>query len=604
MNILKKLYVFLTPDDRKRAVILVGIIFIMALLDMIGVASIMPFIAVLTNSQLIETNNYLSTFYRASGYLGVTNNSQFLIFLGGLVFVMLILSLSFKAITNYLQFRFINVCEFNISKKFMEGYLNQPYSWFLNRHSADLGKGILSDVSALIDQSIQPLIILFVYGSVSISLLVLIFLIDPFIAIIVLFVLGITYGTIFKLIKGFLSRIGAERFHSNQDRFIAVSEAFGAFKEVKIGGHEEFFIKKFSKPAETYAKNQASAQVISTLPRFLIEAIAFGGMILLILFLMSFKKDLSSVLSIISVYVFAGYRLMPALQQVYWSLSQLRFSKLVLDTLNEEILGLQYNQTKQSGLAPVTLKQAIVLNNIQYTYPNTTQPVLKNMSLNIPAHSIVGLTGVTGSGKTTTVDLILGLLEAEEGTLAVDGKIINANNRRHWQQIIGYVPQRIYLTDQSIAANIAFGVKPNDIKQNAVELAAKIANLHNFIINDLPKGYDTTVGERGVRLSGGQIQRIGIARALYQNPQVLVLDEATNALDGLTEQAVMEAIYNIGYKITIILIAHRLNTMKKCDRIYFLEKGQVKAQGTYKYLAEKNETFREMVNSIEKDKQL
>jgi len=205
--------------------------------------------------------------------------------------------------------------------------------------------------------------------------------------------------------------------------------------------------------------------------------------------------------------------------------------------------------------------------------------------------------GATGSGKTTTVDLILGLLEAQVGVLEVDGQAITEHNRRAWQRAIGYVPQQIYLADDTVAANIAFGLQEKDIDQAAVERAAKIANLHEFVANELPQQYQTTVGERGVRLSGGQRQRIGIARALYHNPQVLILDEATSALDNLTEQAVMEAVHNLGHEITIILIAHRLSTVKACDTVYLLEKGELKAQGTFDELTQANERFRAMATS-------
>jgi ABC-type multidrug transport system fused ATPase/permease subunit len=219
------------------------------------------------------------------------------------------------------------------------------------------------------------------------------------------------------------------------------------------------------------------------------------------------------------------------------------------------------------------------------------------MDLSIPAHSTVGFVGATGSGKTTTVDVILGLLEPQEGSLSVDGQSITAANHRRWQRAIGYVPQHIYLADDSVAANIAFGMNARDIDHKSVERAAKIAHLHEFVSNDLPDGYATTVGEHGVRLSGGQRQRIGIARALYHNPQVLIMDEATSALDNLTEQAVMQAVNNLGHDITIILIAHRLSTVRQCDQIYLLEQGQVKAQGTFEELTQANERFRAMAAS-------
>jgi ABC-type multidrug transport system fused ATPase/permease subunit len=240
--------------------------------------------------------------------------------------------------------------------------------------------------------------------------------------------------------------------------------------------------------------------------------------------------------------------------------------------------------------------QAITLNNIVYRYPNAATPALKDISFTIPAKSTVGLVGATGSGKTTTVDLILGLLDAQEGTLAIDGQMITENNKRAWQRAIGYVPQQIYLADDTVAANIAFGIEPEQIDQVAVERAAKIANLHEFVTSDLPQGYATTVGERGVRLSGGQRQRIGIARALYHNPQVLILDEATSALDNLTEQAVMEAVHNLGHDITIILIAHRLSTVKECDQIFLLEKGELKGRGRFEDLTRASERFRAMAD--------
>ena len=237
------------------------------------------------------------------------------------------------------------------------------------------------------------------------------------------------------------------------------------------------------------------------------------------------------------------------------------------------------------------------MNNIHYNYPNASKTALKNINLNIPAYSTIGLVGATGSGKTTTVDIILGLLQSQKGTLEVDGKIINNNNRRAWQHSIGYVPQQIFLVDNTVASNIAFGKDINEINQEAVEHAAKIANLHEFIINELPLKYETFIGERGVRLSGGQRQRIGIARALYNRPQVLILDEATSALDNLTEKVVMEAVHNSENKITKILIAHRLSTVKKCDKIFLFDKGELKSEGTFEELIKINDDFKASVES-------
>lgn len=240
------------------------------------------------------------------------------------------------------------------------------------------------------------------------------------------------------------------------------------------------------------------------------------------------------------------------------------------------------------------INKFIKLKNISYNYPDAKKISLQNISLTIPIFSKVGIIGPSGSGKTTLIDIILGLLEADGGTINVDDKIITNKNKITLQNSIGYVPQQIYLTDNSVAANIAFGVNIKDINRESLENAAKNANLHNFITQELPQGYETVIGERGARLSGGQKQRIGIARALYHNPQILILDEATNALDNLTEQVVIEAIENLKRKITVIIISHRLNIVKNCDIIFLLDKGQLIAQGTYSELVQSNKIFEKM----------
>jgi ATP-binding cassette, subfamily B, bacterial PglK len=574
MQTIKKLLFILSPRERKQAGFLLIMILIMALLDMIGVASILPFMAVLSNPDIIETNIVLNKMFQVSNMFGVENNQQFLFALGVLVFVLLVISLTFKSITTYVQVRFVQMREYTISKRLVEGYLHQPYNWFLSRHSADLGKTVLSEVTQVIGNGINPIMEVIAKGTVSIALIILLIITDPKLALMVGFSLGGAYGLIFYFTGNFLDRIGKERLKSNQLRFTAVSEAFGASKEVKVGGLEQTYIKRFSDSAQSFAKTGAYAAIIRLLPRFILEVIAFGGIMLLILFMMKKTGSFNSALPIISLYVFAGYRLMPALQQTYASLTQLTFVGPSLDALTDDIKNLKpFKSNQDQGV--LSLNNTITLKQIHYDYPNASRTALKDINLSISARTTIGLVGATGSGKTTTVDIILGLLEAQKGTLEVDGQVITKQNARAWQRSIGYVPQHIYISDDTVAANIAFGEDLKEINQDAVEKASKIANLHEFVTNELPKNYQTTVGERGVRLSGGQRQRIGIARALYHSPQVLVLDEATSALDNQTEKAVMDAVNNLSNNITIILIAHRLNTVKNCDIIYKLENGKI-----------------------------
>jgi ABC-type multidrug transport system fused ATPase/permease subunit len=302
--------------------------------------------------------------------------------------------------------------------------------------------------------------------------------------------------------------------------------------------------------------------------------------LLIILYTMLQTGNFNNALPIISLYVFAGYRLMPALQQVYSSFTQLTFIVPSLNKLYDDLNNLhQYNENQNEEI--VTFDKKIVLKNINFSYPKSSQVVLKDINLTIPAKSTVGFIGTTGSGKTTIIDIILGLLEAQKGTLEIDNRIISKKNLRSWQSQVGYVPQSIYLSDNTVAANIAFGVKPKDINYELVEEVSKIANLNDFIVNELPEKYQTNIGERGVKLSGGQRQRIGIARALYHNPKILILDEATSALDNETEKSVMDAVNNLSKSITIILIAHRLNTVKNCDIVFKLSKGKLIGQGSF-----------------------
>ena len=590
---MKKLFYILSPNERKRGVILLVMGIVTALIDMAGVASIMPFIAVLVNPEIVDTNTILNTAFEISVIFGVKTNQQFLFFLGILVFILLIFSITFKALTMYVQTHFIEKIDYSIGKRLVDGYLHQPYSWFLNRNSAELGKSVLSEVRTVVNSALKPFLDLIGKSFVTLAILLLLILVNPKLAIIVGFTLMFSYGCIYMFTQVFLKQIGRDRFKANSLRYNVVGEAFGAIKEIKMGGLEKVYTQRFSDPAQTIAKHSASLTVVSQIPRFGLEAITFGGLLLTILFLMGESNTFASVLPVVALYAFAAYRLMPALQQIYNSITQMRFVGPALESLYNDMSSLQ-SLRQDENQADLPFKKAITLKQVHYQYPRSSQTVLKNINLNIPARNTVAFVGATGSGKTTTVDIILGLLEVKQGTLEVDGRVVTKNNCRTWQKSIGYVPQQIYLADDTVAANIAFGKNPKDIDQKAVERAARIAELNEFVINDLPKQYQTTVGERGVRLSGGQRQRIGIARALYYNPQLLIMDEATNALDNLTEQAIMKTINNLKKEITIILIAHRLDTIKECDNIFFLEKGELKAQGNFSELIESNEAFRLM----------
>jgi len=594
MQILKKILFLLSPQERKKGVLLLLMILMMALIDVIGVASILPFMSVLVNPSLIETNFILINLFEFFKSFGIESNQQFLFVLGILVFLILVSSLIFKAITIYFQVKFKEMLQYNMAKRLVEKYLHQPYEWFLNNHTAELGKTILSEISHVCSQGIRPLIELIARSIVSIFLIILLFLTDPKLTIIIGLLIGGIYYLIFFFSKKYLNMIGEENLQKNHLLYKTVIDAFGASKEVKVGGLEKNFIKNFSEPSKIFAVNKSFVGLVSQLPRFILEATAFGGIILIILYKMSQSGTFINSIPIISLYVFAGYRLMPAAQLIYSSSTQIAFASPSIEKVYTDMKNLSpINFHQDKGVLP--FNKEISLKNISYSYPNTVRTALKNINLNIPIKKTIGLVGATGSGKTTIVDIILGLLEAQKGTLEIDGIIINKHNSQSWQRSIGYVPQHIYLSDDTVASNIAFGQDPKDINDEEIQKVSKIANLHDFIMHELPNQYQTVVGERGVRLSGGQRQRIGIARALYFNPQVLILDEATSALDNLTEKYVMDAVNNLNKDKTIIMIAHRLSTVKKCDKIFLFEKGVLKNEGTFDELININENFKKSV---------
>ena len=600
-KIYRKLYDIL--DERERwLTLLVFIVMIMvALLETMGVASIMPFMAVLANPDVVETNQYLNAVYM---WLEFDSTDEYLFFLGVLFLILIVGSLAFKALAFWIQARFSQTRNHSWSCRLISNYLNQPYDWFLGQHSGMLGASVIDEINKLVHSVLFPAIQLVSNGLVALFLLALMVVVDPMLAVSVALVIGVAYATLFYTVRHFIQRIGEENRIANRERFKVAQEAFGGVKDVKVAGLEGVFVERYREPSLAMTRRQVAIQMLSDLPSFVMQALVFGGIMVILLYFLASRGGLQEALPFFSLYVLAGYRMMPSLQSIYRNLAQMRYNAPVLETLHPDLRLMQLGHAENASesrvsdeMGPLGLREDLELTDINYRYPGAGRRALKEVSMKIPACTTVGLVGPTGSGKTTLVDLILGLLQPESGVLSADGKQLTPDLCRAWQRSIGYVPQHIYLSDDSISHNIAFGIPADRIDKIAVERAARAANLHEFVSKELPHGYDTLVGERGVRLSGGQRQRIGIARALYRNPDILILDEATSALDNLTEQAVMDAVYNLGQKKTIILIAHRLSTVRECDQIFYLERGQVIATGTYDELLASNPQFRLMTGN-------
>jgi ABC-type multidrug transport system fused ATPase/permease subunit len=574
-----KILALLSPSERRRGLLVLGMVIVMAFLEIVGVASVMPFLAVLSRPEMIDENPLLSWSY---GISGVESVNGFLFILGVGAFSLIVFGAVFRIVTKYAMYRFTEMRRHSIGSRLLGVYLRQPYGFFLNRHSDDMAKSILSEVDQLVVHVLTPGFNILANSVVAFAIVLFLIVVDPMLALIVGSTIGGCYAMIYLGVRGLLGRIGRDRTVANRQRFTSAGEAIRGIKDIKLLGREDIYLRRFSEPSRRFAGHQAVSMTAAEVPKYLIEAIGFGGILGLALYLMIMRDGIDQVLPLLGLYAIAGYRLLPAAQHIYAGVSKLRFGMAAVDEVYSDIV-LQKNRQERLPTVPEPLVPSIsiALEDVSYIYPGGTKGALCDINMVIPVGMTVGIIGGTGAGKTTAVDLLLGLLSPTSGALKVDGVPIADGEVRAWQRSLGYVPQDIFLFDASIMENIAFGVDVQDIDIEAVERAAKAAQLHDFITKDLPMGYSTGVGERGVRLSGGQRQRIGIARALYYDPPVLVLDEATSALDTATEVAVMEAVRSLRGRKTIIMIAHRLTTVEQCDRIFLLKDGKVQAEGDY-----------------------
>lgn len=581
--------------ERRTFYFLMCFMVLVAFAEVAGIASVLLFLNVLSDPAKFLENSVFAWLY---GYFQFADLYAFQIFLSVAVFFVVLTSLAVKAFGAYIIIRFATMRGYSLSTRLLHTYLNRPYAWFLQKNSADIAKNVLGEVDTLVARVIVPFLRL-IAGIISVLAIVLFLLIvDPYVCIFSAGVLGVIYAALYLKLRKTFKQIGADMLQVNKERYRLVSEVTGGFKQVKLSGLEGKYAALFRKPARKRADYLAINQILGELPRFALEALTFGILLTLILVLLLRNSgDLAAIIPTLGVFAFAVIRLLPSVQRIYFSLVSIRSGEVLLDQMVET-----YSKAKNrmpeaevettSEVLPLT--ENLTLSDISFSYGQSSRQALHEIGMRISAYSTIGIVGGTGAGKTTLIDLILGLLPIQNGTMNVDGIPITNENRRAWQNTIGYVPQEIFLTDDTIERNIAFGVPSKDIDPGAVENAARIAALHNFIATELSEGYQTMVGERGVRLSGGQRQRIGIARALYANPSLLIMDEATSALDNITERIVMEAVQNIRSDKTVILIAHRLSTVKECDRIFLMENGKVVSAGTYEELVQNNETFREM----------
>jgi ABC-type multidrug transport system fused ATPase/permease subunit len=567
INLLRRCYALALPYGRVRLFSVLGMIFLNGLLQLVGVTSIFPFFALAADPDRIRNSSVGRWFLH---FLPPMSTNHLLAAAGVFSILMLLIASIGSMASEYVRIRYAYSFSQWIRGELMRSYAMRPYGYFLHRNSASLSQRI-QDIYSFTINVLLPLGEILTRLVLISMLAATVFYVQPLVAVGAVVLLGGFYLLAFLLIRPRTRKIGEMIQKHNVGFWKNTNQFLHAIKTVFVHGKTRYFIEKAIQHSAETTKYQSLVPIYSNGPRYLIEPIAYGGLVSIVVVLALQGKPFSDILPNLMVMAMAGYRLLPSLQLLFGQLVAVAANNYTLVQLEEEILEIEHESAEvktldQGNGSKLNFIHDIILDEVTYRYPGSDQEVINGLSLSIKKNESIGIAGPSGSGKSTLVDLILGLHAPSSGQIKVDGVPITKENIASWRTLIGYVPQDIYLLDDTIAANIAFGIDPQTIDFMLLEEAARGAHILDFI-RSLPEGFDTIVGERGVRLSGGQRQRIGVARALYHGPEVLILDEATSALDHDTEKAVMETITELKGKLTIIIIAHRLSTLEHCNSV-------------------------------------
>ncbi|MGC3873530.1 ABC transporter ATP-binding protein [Halomonas sp. GXIMD04776] len=604
----KELYSLLTPEQRKKLFRLQILVIIMSIGEIAGVISIGPFMAVVADTSLLEGGGTWENIYNATGF---QSHENFLFWLGVLVLFVLLVGNLFSIFTMWNLFIYAQQVGAQIGERLFQHYLFQTWLFHSSGSSATLTKQIAQETSRVTDRIIQPLLQMSAKVVLTGLMMLAIFIYNPIVAMAGAAIFAFAYFLLYRLVRIRLMRNGKTISEMQEKRFKLMGEGFGGIKDILLLGRQNIFLERFSQASKKFARSQGVNQALSQVPRYAMELVAFGSVMLLILYLLKlYEGDLGEILPVLAVYALAGFKMLPSFQQIYSSFSYVRGNMAAFEAIRTDLQE-SYKRTVEIENKKLQLeteldyfspKEKIQIKNVSFTYPGKVEPALDNINMTIPVKKTIGIVGSSGSGKSTAIDILLGLISPSDGELLIDGHSLipgesGSNSIRAWQNSLGFVPQTIFLSDNSIKENIAFGIEEKKISVEKLNKAVKLAHLEE-LINQLPDGLNTRVGERGVQLSGGQKQRIGIARALYHDANVLVFDEATSALDNISEKLIMDAIYDFVGNKTIIIIAHRLSTVKQCDKIFLMENGKVIDHGSYEELATNNNLFKKMANQV------
>ena len=599
IRLLKHLVGLLTSEQRRRFFALQILVVLMAFSEILGVASVGPFIALVSNPELISEHQLFAKLYAYSGY---SSSGDFIFWAGFGVLLLLFTGALISMLTVWRLALFSNKIGTEMGVRLYRYYMHQNWLFHASGSSSQLTKQIATETGRVTSQILNPLMQMIAKIVLATFLLAGLFIFNPVVTVTAMLIFSVAYILLYKIVRRRLADNGKRISEVSTQRYKLMAEGFGGIKDLLLLGRQQDFIERFQASSQRLALSQATNQSLAQAPRYFMELVAYSAIVLLVLYLQkSYEGDLQKILPILAIYALAGFKLLPAFQNIYMHVASIKGGMAAFESVRADL-----ERSKQQVVdehlaadvrkhAPLQIKEAIELRNITFTYPGKSSPALQDFNLRIPVNKTVGLVGASGSGKSTAIDLLLGLIEPDKGQLLVDGKLLDEAGLRAWQNNLGFVPQSIFLSDASILENVAFGLAKQDIDIDRVQRAVALAHLED-LISDLPMGLDTRVGERGVQISGGQRQRIGIARALYHNADVLVFDEATSALDGITEKLIMDAIHDFSGKKTMVIIAHRLKTVEKCDIIYFVDRGSVIDRGSFEELKARNENFMRMAS--------
>lgn len=593
LNELKKLRLLLSRRDFRGLLLLLVCVLIMALLEVTGIVAILPFMQLVSDPGMVQTNPFLKWMYEIFGF---TSTRVMLIWMGIGILLLFMLTSVVSVMTNWLIHRSVWMLAHRISIKMLEQYMQLPYSFYLQANTSNMVKKAVSDISSLVTGVLLASSLLVANALKVVLILGLLLLVQPTLALLAVAIYGGLYLMVHLLRHSHLEQLGQRRLSALRERFVTFTEALRGIKTIRVEGASSSFLDRFEKASLEFSRIHPRYQLFNLIPRYTIELIAFGSIIGIVIYMLIYNIDLLAAIPMLSLFAVASYKLLPALNTAFGAAAQISHNLPVIDELYQDLLprdGME--ATAAASESPMTFRNEIILHNVGFEYESGDGPVLQNINLTIPRGARVGIVGSTGSGKSTLIDIIVGLLYPQQGSLHVDQTLITADNVPQWRKLVAYVPQDVFLYDESINRNIAFGIPEEQVDHEAVVAAAKLAHIHHFIENDLPDKYQTKVGERGVRLSGGERQRIGLARAFYRNPQVLLLDEATSALDAITQERVVSSLEVNGKDITVIVVAHRFSSIKICNEIYFIDGGRIADAGSWEQLMNRNDKFRLMV---------